>query len=106
VATSWLKTVLGKVSRWIEGVLGTKRQRPVAPAPPIEIDRGAREPGERDPWSFEQTRRGGPMTGEVARTEGPHHGGGAKRRGREDPEQAAEIEAQETIDERRRRRAG
>jgi hypothetical protein len=56
-----------------------KRERPsVATAPRHEVEGAA-----RDRRSFEQRRRGGPLSGTVPGPEkGPHHLGGARTRGR------------------------
>lgn len=58
-------------------------------APIVPIEASERHGAARDERSFEQKRRGGPVTGEApGKTQGPRHAGGAKKRGRDG---AAEI---------------
>ncbi len=58
---------------------------PARPFIVLPIEAGERHGAARDEVSFEQRRRGGPVTGEAPPTaRGPRHGGGGRRRGRDE----------------------
>ena len=70
----------------------TDYERQGPPTPVVEPHGAA-----RDERSFEQRRRGGPVTGEAPpKAHGPRHTGGGKRRGRADADEEAEVEAIES----------